>query len=102
MAMKYFIAASDNPEAPGGIVHSGKIILVDRKGQAVMVSFFRRFGDRVRKTEAPFRTASAALVPCLVHLLLPNPRLEFRTKLLLDLPVHRIAVFLFGSAGVVG
>jgi len=29
----YFIAATEDPDAPGGIAHSGKIILVDKKGQ---------------------------------------------------------------------
>jgi len=28
----YFIAAAEDPDAPGGITHSGKIILVDKEG----------------------------------------------------------------------
>lgn len=31
MAMKYFIAADEDAEAPGGITHSGKIVLIDRQ-----------------------------------------------------------------------
>lgn len=29
----YFVAAQEDPDAPGGITHSGKIILVDKLGQ---------------------------------------------------------------------
>ncbi len=39
LAFKFFISAYTDADAPGGIVHSGKIILVDSKGQV------RSFGE---------------------------------------------------------
>jgi len=31
MAMKYFVAAHEDADAPGGITHSGKIVLIDKQ-----------------------------------------------------------------------
>lgn len=39
MAIKYFVAVVEDPEAAGGIDHSGKIVVVDKKGHV------RAFGE---------------------------------------------------------
>jgi protein SCO1 len=47
LANTYFVAALEDPTAPGGFDHSGKIILVDKKGHV------RSFSEGTDPTETP-------------------------------------------------